>query len=100
MTTENQRQALDLAKRIFEHFTRDALPLAREILAMERQLESNESDEPKSLTDLLSPQEPTTTIGARSGNPFEDLPSNYNPGSYNHPRAEKIATSTETDFPF
>ena len=35
MKTENQMKALDLAKKVFEHFTRDALPLAREIIAIE-----------------------------------------------------------------
>ena len=37
MKTENQMKALDLAKKVFEHFTRDALPLAREIIAIENE---------------------------------------------------------------
>ena len=37
MKTENQMNALDLAKKVFEHFTRDALPLARQIIAMENE---------------------------------------------------------------
>ena len=38
MITENEKRALQLAKRVFEHFTHDALPIAREILAMELEL--------------------------------------------------------------
>jgi len=37
MKTENEKKALDLAKKVFEHFTRDALPLAREIIAIENE---------------------------------------------------------------
>ena len=35
MITESEQRALQLAKKVFEHFTHDALPIAREILAME-----------------------------------------------------------------
>lgn len=35
MITETEKRALALAKKVFEHFTHDALPIAREILAME-----------------------------------------------------------------
>ena len=38
MCTENERNVLQLAKKVFEHFTHDALPIAREIIAMEQQL--------------------------------------------------------------
>ena len=38
MMTENESKALQLAKKVFEHFTHDALPIAREIIAMERDL--------------------------------------------------------------
>ena len=38
MITNREKNALQLAKRVFEHFTHDSLPLAREILAMEREL--------------------------------------------------------------
>ena len=38
MKTENQMKALDLAKKVFEHFTSDALPLARQIIAMENEI--------------------------------------------------------------
>ena len=37
MKTENEKKALDLAKKVFEHFTRDGLPLAREIIAIENE---------------------------------------------------------------
>ena len=38
MITESEQKALQLAKKVFEHFTRDALPIAREIIAMELEL--------------------------------------------------------------
>ena len=41
MITENEQKALHLAKKVFEHFTRDALPIAREIIAMELELEQS-----------------------------------------------------------
>jgi len=41
MITEREKRALQLAKRVFEHFTHDVLPIAREIIAME--LEMGES---------------------------------------------------------
>jgi hypothetical protein len=39
MITENEKKALQLAKKVFEHFTHDALPIAREIIVMEHELE-------------------------------------------------------------
>ena len=46
MITENEQKALQLAKKVFVHFTHDALPIAREILAMELELgESPINDE-------------------------------------------------------
>ena len=41
MKTENQMKALDLAKKVFEHFTRDALSLAREIIAIEDEVKQS-----------------------------------------------------------
>jgi hypothetical protein len=38
MITESEKNALQLAKRVFEHFTHDSLPIAREIIAMELEL--------------------------------------------------------------
>jgi hypothetical protein len=38
MITKTEQNALQLAKRVFEHFTHDALPIAREIIAMEHDL--------------------------------------------------------------
>ena len=42
MKTENEKKALDLAKKVFEHFTRDALPLARQIIEMENEGQQQE----------------------------------------------------------
>ena len=41
MITETEQKALQLAKKVFEHFTHDALPIAREIIAMELELEQS-----------------------------------------------------------
>ena len=38
MITESEKRALQLAKKVFEHFTHDALSIAREIIAMESEL--------------------------------------------------------------
>ena len=38
MITETEKRALQLAKKVFEHFTQDSLPIAREILALELDL--------------------------------------------------------------
>ena len=38
MITETEKRALQLAKRVFEHFTHDSLPIAKEIIAMEHDL--------------------------------------------------------------
>jgi hypothetical protein len=46
MISETERNALDLAKRVFEHFTHDALPIAREIIAMEQSLGLMQIDSP------------------------------------------------------
>ena len=46
MITENEKKALHLAKKVFELFTYDTLPIALEIIAMENELkESPESEE-------------------------------------------------------
>lgn len=58
MITESEQKALQLAKKVFEHFTHDALPIAREIIAMELELEqsplSGESPDgvPKSIPEV------------------------------------------------
>jgi hypothetical protein len=41
MTTEREKTAIQLAKKVFEHFTHDALPIAREIIAMELELKES-----------------------------------------------------------
>ena len=38
MITESEKKVLQLAKKVFEHFTHDALPIVREIIAMELEL--------------------------------------------------------------
>jgi hypothetical protein len=38
MIKEAENNALQLAKRVFEHFTNDALPIAREIIAIELEM--------------------------------------------------------------
>ena len=44
MVTERERRALQLAKRAYGHFTHEALNIAKEIIALERELETEVSD--------------------------------------------------------
>jgi len=44
MITEREKRALQLAKRAYGHFTQDALNIAREIIALERELDTDVSD--------------------------------------------------------
>ncbi len=44
MITESEKKALQLAKRVFEHFTHDALPIAKEIVALEREMAEDQDN--------------------------------------------------------
>ena len=53
MITETEKNALQLAKRVFEHFTHDSLALAREIIDMENNMgELPVNGEPNSILEV------------------------------------------------
>ena len=78
MITENETKALQLAKKVFEHFTHDALPIAREILAMELELgESAINEEPpdeaaKPILEVTKKDEMPAT-GSKNNVPDSDI---------------------------
>jgi hypothetical protein len=74
MTTEREKKALKLAKKVFEHFTHDALPIAREILAMEIELgQSPVNGEP--LNEVVIPiPDVTKKDGIPVTGPLNDFP--------------------------
>lgn len=39
--TTNEKRALQLARSVFEHFTKDSLALAKEILTLESEMKMN-----------------------------------------------------------
>lgn len=49
MTTINETKALQLAQRVFEHFTRDSLAIAREIIALESEFGLQDPQEEPSM---------------------------------------------------
>jgi hypothetical protein len=85
MITENEQKVLQLAKKVFEHFTHDALAIAREIIAMERELKESPVNE-ESLNDF--PISDISAIGL-------DDPSQ--PVKYLN---EELVYQQQDDFPF
>ena len=63
MITETEQRALQLAKKVFEHFTHDALPIAREILALEEELGKVSTE-----TAPVAVQPPVNGVKPTSGN--------------------------------
>ena len=91
MITESN--ALQLAKRVFEHFTHDSLAIAREIIAMENNMEESPiNGVPNSILEV-------TTTGV---NDFPDT----DPIGLNDPTQpvkqlnDELVYSAEDDFPF
>jgi len=93
MTTETEKNALQLAKRVFEHFTHDALPIAREIITMENNMgESPVNEEPK----------PIHNVKTMEVNDFPDadiigLNDPTQPVKYVN---DELVCQTQDDFPF
>jgi hypothetical protein len=44
MITEREKKALQLAKKAYGHFTQDALSIAKEIIALEKEMEADNAD--------------------------------------------------------
>ena len=75
MITETEKRALQLAKKVFEHFTHDSLPIAREIIAMEHDLgESPLNGKPNSgATTNFPVAEPTTIASIDNDDPAQPV---------------------------
>ena len=72
MKTENEKKALDLAKKVFEHFTRDALPLAREIIVIEEEVkQSGESAIDFPTSDITTSDLDTKVKHPKEQQPFD-----------------------------
>jgi hypothetical protein len=92
MITETEKRALQLAKKVFEHFTHDALPIAREILAMENELGQ-------------SPLNGKLTSGAMNNFPVAELTptaiaATVDPAQSVRQLHEELAHKPEDDLPF
>ena len=110
MMTESEQKALQLAKRVFEHFTQDALPIAREIIAMEHemaeQLENATTPNGvlKSIVEVkkTSGQPLTASIinSPVSGTASLDHAEDYDPAQPVHNRHRELVYSPAYDLPF
>ena len=69
MITETEQKALQLAKKVFEHFTHDALPIAREIIAMELEL----GESPVNVEQMNEVSESIPEIKKTDGQPIDEL---------------------------
>ena len=69
MITETEKKALQLAKKVFEHFTHDPLPIAREIIAMELEL----GQTPFSETAVIEEPDPILYVKKTDGQPINWL---------------------------
>lgn len=69
MITESEQKALQLAKKVFEHFTHDALPIAREIIAMELEL----GESPVNVEQMNEVSESIPEIKKTDGQPIDEL---------------------------
>ena len=93
MITESEKKALQLAKKVFEHFTHDALLIAREIIAMELELGEPQvivepSDDVKRTDVIDFPVSDISTIGLDDP---EQSVKQFN---------EELVYQQQDDFPF
>ena len=65
MATKREKELLDISKAIYEHFTSDALQLAKRIVAVEKEIEEEEKNAPgavtKPLLEVATPVAPVST---------------------------------------
>ena len=102
MITENEQKALQLAKKVFEHFTRDALPIAREIIAMEHEMGLPINGEPLSDVPNSIPE-----IKKTDGQPINELLNDFPVSDISIDPAmpvkhldEELVYNPEDDLPF
>jgi len=93
MITETENNALELAKRVFEHFTHDSLAIAREIIAMENNMgESPGNEEPNPIHNLQ-------TMDVNDF-PDSDIIGLNDPAQPVKQLNDELVYSVEDDFPF
>ena len=93
MITETEKNALQLAKRVFEHFTHDSLAIAREIIAMENNMgESLLNGEQNSILEV-------TKMDVNDF-PDDDILGLNDPAQPGKQMDTELVYSAEDDFPF
>lgn len=109
MITENEQKALQLAKKVFEHFTHDALPIAREIIAMELEMGQIPSDlesmgSEKGTIPEVKMRDELQNIGTQNNFPASDLSAMGMEGDYDPAQPVKhmdsdLVYSSSDSFP-
>jgi len=104
MITENEQKALQLAKKVFEHFTHDALPIAREIIAMEYEM----GQSPIITEQVNGKHNSIHEIEKTDGQPINELLNDFpvseisiiDPAMPVKHLSEELVYKPEDDFPF
>ena len=110
MITASEHKVLQLAKKVFEHFTHDALPFARKIITMERELAKDQDNSvtiPVTLppTPMSKNNEPVVSRPSDDvqTKPVAEVISIRIAGSLNHPRmrpVENVAAEQFEEVPY
>jgi uncharacterized pyridoxal phosphate-containing UPF0001 family protein len=61
MITEREKKALHIAKRAYQHFTKDALEIAMEIIALEREM-AEDQEKPVTIPMNIQPEPTVKTM--------------------------------------
>jgi hypothetical protein len=96
MLKETEQKALQLAKKVFEHFTHDALPIEMEIIALEREM-AEDQEKPVTIPMPLQPgTEVTFDITKTNSGGIKDITATLtddifpNMGANDHQKRRKI----------
>ncbi len=105
MITDREKKALSIAKRAYQHFTHDALEIARKIIALEREMAE---DQEKSVTIPVTMQPETTAMNNVSSivpitadiqsKPPTPVSSIRFAGSLNYPRMQENEQPAKRDY--
>jgi hypothetical protein len=103
--TETENKALDLAKRVFEYFTRDALPFAREILSLEKEMGASILNGHNGSSQDIQKTNGHPVNGHLTDFPVTDITAfvpegNGNAGTINYARQEELVYDPADDLPF
>ena len=105
MITEREKRALQIAKNTFEHYTHDALEIAKQIIALEREM-SEDQDKPVTIPVTLQPAPlaknndsivvPATIVGTPK--PVAEINSIRIAGPLNNPLMQQPEQSAKREF--